>query len=292
MILKSFDNKKIHIHVWDDVTNPVGVVQIVHGMAEHARRYDAFARFLNQNGYIVIADDHRGHGRTDKDTLGYSDGDIFSDTVLDEVLITKIFQKRYPGLKYYVMGLSYGSFITQSYLALYDGFLDGVVLAGSNYKKDLEVYLGSILSSISLRKRPAKLIEKLSFGAYSKKFEDGEWLSNDPENNESYRRDAFSGFTCSNQFYKSFFKGLRSLYTNEYIEGLDKNIPLLIVSGKEDPVGDMGAGVEKLFNFYTDSAGMKNVELVLFESSRHEFLNEKQDRELKWATILDFFNEQ
>lgn len=291
MIFKSFDGKEIFVREWLDVKEPKAVVQIVHGMTEHSERYDAFARFLNGRGYAVVADDHRGHGYTDRETLGYSKGQMFFDTVRDEAALTDFYKKIYPGVKYFIFGFSYGSFLTQCYISRYGEKVDGAVIGGSNYKKDFEVYLGSFVSHLRPAKKPAKLIEKLSFGAYSKKFEDGQWLSNDPENNQKYADDPLSGFTCSNRFYRDFFKGLRSLYTKKYIEGLRKDLPVMLVSGEKDPVGDMGEGVKKLYGFYTKKAGMENVSMVLFENSRHEFLNEKENREEKWGTVLNFFEE-
>ena len=88
MIFNSFDGKEIYVHEWTQVDEPKGVVQIVHGMVEHGARYEEFARFLNGHGYIVVADDHRGHGETDRDTLGYCKGNMFYDTVTDEGAIT------------------------------------------------------------------------------------------------------------------------------------------------------------------------------------------------------------
>ncbi len=293
MDFQSFDGKRIYVHEWTDVAEPKGVVQIVHGMAEHGGRYKKFARFLNEHGYLVVADDHRGHGKTDFDSLGYAKGDMFADTVKDEAALTAYYQKKYAGLSYFVFGFSYGSFLTQSYIAQYGDKIDGAILGGSNYKKDFEVYLGSFVAGIGCifgAKRPAKLIEKLSFGEYAKKFEDGEWLSIDKENNANYRKDPLSGFTCSFRFYKDFFRGLRRLYTGAYRSGLEKEMPLLIVSGEQDPVGDMGAGVKKLYEFYTGEAGMKRAELKLFGHSRHEFLNEKEDRTEKWGTVLAFLD--
>ena len=291
MIFKSFDGKEIFVREWTDVKDPKAVVQIVHGMTEHSGRYDAFARFLNERGYVVVADDHRGHGYTDKDTLGYCAGDMFSDTVKDEAALTDFYKKIYPGLKYFIFGFSYGSFLTQRYISDYGEKIDGAVIGGSNYKKDFEVYLGSFVALLKGEKKPAKLIEKLSFGAYAKKFEDRQWLSNDPENNKMYVQDKLAGFTCSNRFYRDFFRGLKSLYTKSYIRGLRKELPVLLVSGEKDPVGDMGKGVKKLYKFYTEKAGMENVSIVLFENSRHEFLNERENRETKWGTVLNFFEE-
>ncbi len=291
MIFKSFDGKEIFVREWTDVKDPKAVVQIVHGMAEHTERYDAFARFLNGHGYIVVADDHRGHGYTDRDTLGYAAGQMFFDTVKDEAALTDFYKKIYPGLKYFIFGFSYGSFLTQRYISDYGEKVDGAILGGSSYKKDFEVYLGSFVAHLKGEKKPAKLIEKLSFGAYAKKFEDRQWLSVDAENNKAYAEDPLCGFTCSSRFYRDFFKGLRSLYTKSYIKGLRRDLPVLLVSGEQDPVGNMGKGVKKLHRFYTEKAKMENVAIVLFENGRHEFLNEKENREIKWGTVLNFLEE-
>lgn len=288
MIFKSFDGKKIFVHEWLDVENPKGFVQIVHGMTEHGARYDGFAKFLNEHGYLAAADDHRGHGYTDPDTLGYSAGEnMFFDTVKDEGALTDYYKAKYPDLKYFIFGFSYGSFLTQRYISDYGDKVDGAVIGGSNKKKDFEVYLGALAAGSGNKKKPAKFIEEQSFGNYSKKFQDGEWLSNDAENNAAYHADKFCGFTCSKKFYADFFKGLKSLYTKKYAAGLRKDLPVLLVSGADDPVGDMGKGVKKLFLYYK-KAGMTKLEMTLFEGSRHEFLNEKKTVRKGRETILEF----
>lgn len=174
MNFNSFDNKRIYIHEWLDVDTPKGIVQIIHGMAEHAGRYGEFAKFLNRNGYLVVADDHRGHGKTDTETLGFCEGNMFEDTVKDEGEITKYYKEKYPNLKYFVFGFSYGSFVTQSYIGKYGDIIDGAVISGSNKKKDFEVYLGALVTEtfnlFGMQRKPAKLIEKLSFDVYSKSF--------------------------------------------------------------------------------------------------------------------------
>ena len=294
MELTSFDGKKIYIHEWTEVEDPKGVVQIVHGMAEHAGRYEPYAKYLNAHGYIVVADDHRGHGRTDPNTLGYSPNDMYVNTVKDEEMICAHYQKKYVGLSYFLFGFSYGSFLTQSSLAQFGDKLDGAVIAGSNHKKDGEVTLGKLVSGLKCMfgggKKPAKFIEKLSFGAYAKQFEDGQWLSTDAENNAAYAADPYCGFTCSYHFYRSFFRGLRKLYTRDYIEKLPKVLPILIVSGADDPVGEKGEGAKRLARFYREKAGLRETQLRLFEGSRHEFLNETEGRELKWSIPLKFFD--
>ncbi len=293
MQFQARDGKTIYVHEWT-TENPRAIVQIAHGMAEHAARYDAFARYLNGCGFLVVADDHRGHGRTDPESLGYCKGDMFRDTVDDMAEITDCYQKRYAGLPYFLFGFSYGSFLAQSYIGTYGDKLDGAVIAGSAYKKDFEVYLGSLVAGLGClfgEQKPAKLIEKLSFGVYAKKFEDGQWLSCDAKNNRGYARDPLCGFTCSNRFYADFFRGLRRLYTHKYRKGLRKDLPILLVSGAQDAVGNMGKGVRKLERFYRGKAGVRNVRCVLFENSRHEFLNEREGRDEKWGAVLGFFME-
>ncbi len=288
--MESFDRKPVAVHIWE-AKQPRAVVQIVHGMAEHAARYAAFAAFLNAHGFTVAADDHRGHGKTDEKTLGYCAGDMFADTERDLAVLTDRLRERY-GVPVILFGFSYGSFLAQSYLAHHSDKIAGAVIAGSSYKKDAEVYLGSLVARLGClfcgERKPAKLIEKLSFGAYAKQFEDGEWLSIDERSNATYHADHFCGFTCSFRFYDDFFRGLRRLYTRRYRAGLDTRLPVLLASGAEDPVGAMGKGVKKLYAFYTQKAGIRDVTLRLFAHARHEFLNETQGREEKWGAVLEF----
>lgn len=288
MEFTSFDGKVIYVHEWLCPQMPKGVVQIIHGMTEHGARYGKFAKLLNAHGYIVVADDHRGHGKTDPDTLGYSKGNMFADTVRDEGAITDYYKAKYPGLKYFVFGFSYGSFLTQSYIGKYGDKIDGAVIAGSNKKKDFEVYLGSFVAALNRKRKPAKLIEKLSFGAYEKKFEDKQWLSVDSENNAVYHADPLCGFTCSYRFYADFFKGMKQLYTKNYAAAVPKDLPILIASGEDDPVGDMGEGVKKLYRYYREKAGVEDIELKLFAGCRHEFLNERSGVE-NAQEILEWF---
>ncbi len=292
MQINSFDGKKINVRVWDEVSSPVGVVQIFHGMSEHSGRYERYAKELNERGYVVYASDHRGHGYTDGDTLGYSKGDMFSDTLKDCAEIAKRIKERYPSLKLLLFAHSYGSFLAQKFISLYPDIYDGVVMYGSSHKKDLEVYMGLAVSFLGKiftgGKRQAKLIEKLSFGAYSSKFADRLWLSVDLPFNRSYYSDKLCAFTCSNNFYFSFFKGLTSLYTKKYAKSLNKNLPVLIISGENDAVGNMGRGVKKLYNYYK-KMGMNNVSMHLIKNSRHVCLYEEVNRAEFLSKTDEFF---
>lgn len=291
MILKSFDGKEIYVREWTNVNEPQGVIQIAHGMNEYSARYEKFARYLNSIGYIVVADDHRGHGETDLETLGYCRGDMFDDTVKDMACVAKHYKERYKGLKYILLGHSYGSFLSQRFIQKYARFLDGAILCGSGKNSATVCFLGQCISSIECvfkgEDAPSKLMNKIVFGGYAKKVKKGEWLSVDEENNARYKEDIYCSFTCSNNFFKCFMKNMKKLYTKKWCEGLNYNMPLFIISGTDDPVGNMSKGVLNLKKFY-ENCGMKSVSAHLIKNSRHEFLNEKQNYKEGYDKITEF----
>lgn len=173
----SFDGTVLQCYLWNDVKNPKGVVQISHGMAEHARRYDNFATFLNRNGYIVYADDHRAHGLTStkqstKGVKGYHKGDIYMDTVKDEIAITDYLAEKY-GLPVVYLGHSYGSMLGQRYIEMPNKSC-GAVLCGSANMKGAVLGLGSSIANMQYAllggEKEGKLLNSLSFGSYNAKF--------------------------------------------------------------------------------------------------------------------------
>lgn len=292
MIFTSYDQKQIFVREWTDVKDPAGVVQIAHGMNEYAARYDNFARALNALGYIVVADDHRGHGDTDTDTLGYCEGDMFTDTLKDMAGIAKYYGEKFPKVKYVLFGFSYGSFLTQAFIEKYARFLDGAIIAGSSRQNGAAVRAGRVFAEIGGafkgKDAPAEFVNNVVFGGYDKKIggEKFSWLSVDEENNEKYRADPYCMYVCSNNFFAGFFKGLSGLYKKKNAAGLDRELPLLLISGAEDPVGGE-KGVGRLYDFYKKQ-GMKRVEKYLIEGSRHEFLNEKVHFDEAFAQISSF----
>lgn len=289
MIFTSYDKKQIYVREWTKVSEPVGVIQIAHGMNEYTGRYEKFAAYFNKLGYIVVGDDHRGHGETDGDTLGYAEGDMFADTVKDMAGIAKFYREKYAGLKYVLFGFSYGSFLTQAFVRKYARFLDGAIIAGSSRQNAAAVCAGKAFAGLGGvckgKDAPARFVNKTVFGGYSKKFKDGEWLSTDADNNERYHADPYCEFVCSNNFFASFFKGLSGLYKKG--ESAPADLPILLISGKDDPVGDMGKGVERLAKYYKE-AGVRDVSVHLIEGSRHEFLNEAEHREEGLSAIAEF----
>ncbi len=291
MLFTSYDNKQICVHEWKEVREPVGVVQIAHGMNEYAGRYEKFARRLNEIGYVVVADDHRGHGETDADNLGYAEGDMFTDTLKDMAGIARHYRGQYAGLKYVLFGFSYGSFLTQAFVQRqYNRFLDGAIIAGSSRQNALAVRFGGLVAglggAVKGEKAPARFVHSTVFGGYDKKFSDREFLSTSAENNARYHADPYCNFVCSNNFFSSFFKGLRGLYTREASKGLDRDLPLLLLSGADDAVGG-AKGVDRLYDYYKKH-GVRDVKKVLIAGSRHEFLNEEEHFEEAFGAVAAF----
>lgn len=295
---KSFDGTVLQCYLWDEVRNPKGVVQIAHGMAEHARRYDHFATYLNKNGYIVFADDHRAHGMTStkqstKGVKGYHKGDIYSDTVRDEVAITDYLKAKY-NLPVIYFGHSYGSMVGQRYAEM-NHLADGIVLSGSAMMKGALLTAGAAISKLQYKTKggevKADLLDKMSFGSYNAPFKkEGPfaWLSRDREQVKKYIFDEQCGYVMSISFFKHFLNGLKESYKAENLASVDKNIPIAIFSGDNDPVGGNGKLVTALYDQYKN-LGVKDVTAKLYEGARHEIINETNNAEV-YQDILDAAN--
>ena len=285
-------NTQLELYTWDDVKDAKGVVKITHGMAEHSARYDDFARFLNANGYIAVMNDLRGHGLTAQpDSLGYADGDMFADNVKDQLEIVDYCNRTYK-LPVFLMGHSYGSFVTQRVIQ-HDPDVKGYILSGSNYIKGLQYDLCGLIAKRMAEKKsgafPAETIARLSFSKYDKKFGGkNNWLSSDAGQVEKYNSDPMCGFVCSANFYKTFMRGIKPLYDKKEFDDSVFHKPLLILSGQQDPVGEFGKGVTKLYEFYL-RIGFDCVTLRLYPEGRHEMLNEV-NKEQVYLDILQWLN--
>ena len=282
------------MYVWDDVRDQTkGVVQLVHGMAEHMGRYHNFAKFLNRNGYFVYGLDNRGHGlNTDMLHLGWDEGDMWSNDIADQLMLTEYINIQHPSLPIILHGHSYGSFIAQAYMQ-YNKRICAFVLSGSNFMKGLDISFGRCVANVQYRRHGdfvrATTMSKLTFQNYQAKMNgNGSWLTSDAVEAEKYKKDPRTGYVLSTNFYKWFFKGLKSLYTKTYAEGIDKAIPVYIYSGSDDHVGKQGKGVKKLFDYYKQ-IGLQNVSMRLYEGGRHEMLNEINKEEV-YADVLEYFN--
>ncbi len=292
--IKSFDKKDIYCYLWDNVKEPIGVVQIMHGMQEHAARYDDFAQFLNKNGYIVFADDHRAHGQTAEsiDKLGkYDGGNLFYDTLRDELYFSSMLKKEYPNLPLYVFGHSYGSFILQNYIQTCSKYDKAILCGSACMKGKLSVKLGRAIAKTTMKHKGgdkvAALVERIMLKSYNSQVKTGSWINSDPAECEKYYNDPYCGVPFSSRFYYDFFTGLKNLYDKHKLREIDHKKPIMLISGKNDPVGDMGKSVVKLFKLYHEED--VNVTMKLYDNARHEILNEPAIKEIVYNDILNFF---
>ena len=288
----SFDGKKIVVTEWKPEGEIKGLVQISHGMVEHALRYNELAARLNAEGFLVFADDHRAHGETDKDTLGWCAGDIFNDTVRDLSLLTEKYRAEYPDKKLVFFGHSYGSFLTQAYIQRFSALYDGVIIGGSARMNGLMSFGGKLVSSLGCafkgEKAEGRLMRKMTFDSYNKNFAEGNFVTSVKSEAERYEKDPLCSFTCSYNFYKRFMGGLRRLYTKKGLNKIDKNKPILVLSGEKDPVGSYGKDTRKLYELYK-KIGVKEVTIELLPETRHEYFNDRE-KERAYKTFIGFVN--
>jgi alpha-beta hydrolase superfamily lysophospholipase len=287
--IKGSDGKDVFVHCWDDVSHPKGVVQIFHGMAEHAKRYKEFAEYLNDQGYVVYADDHRGHGETagDVEDLGYIGEDGFNQIVDDGYVIMKGIKEKYSSLPVIVFGHSFGSFIAQEFIIRYGEEVAATILCGSAARTGVEVSLGKKISYIEKdlfgERNQSKLLDFLSFNNYNKGIKDSKskfaWLSRDQEEVRKYEEDPYCGTLFTAGFFYYFFEGISKLYVKERLAEIPKGLPIFIIAGDKDPVGQYGRLVKKLHSFYK-KAELKDVQYKLYSGGRHELLNEMNKDEV------------
>lgn len=294
-IFKSYDGTKLACFVWDDVKEPKGVIQMIHGMTSHMQRYDELAKVWNSYGYIVFGDDHRPHGETAGiENLGKASKQNFCENVLDEIAITKMLKQKY-NLPIQIFGHSYGSFLMQAYLEQQDNLINGIILSGSAYMGRLKLLFGRAVTFLQRAfyrmDEPNMMMFKITFAANNKPFLsenlENAWLNRDVEKVALYNNDPYCNFFMTHGFYYSMMRGLGAAYKKSNLEKIKKDLPILIVSGSRDPLGGMGKKVTRLYNVYK-KLGL-NVEMKLYEGARHELTSDiEKDRIIRELT--DFFD--
>ncbi len=294
---KTKDGKIIYVHKWSSKTQAVGVVQIAHGMAEHSARYQKFAEFLTNRGFIVYANDHRGHKKTEGsvENLGFFADENGWNLVVDDMRqLTNIISDENPELPIFLLGHSMGSLLIRTYITKYNDKIKAVVLSGTSGESGFMVKMGKftakLIGSLKGKQTPSKLLDNMSFGKFNKAFAPNrtsfDWLSRDNEQVDKYVNDPYCGTVFSNRFFFDMVSGVDYNNQKENINKIDKNLPILFVSGRLDPVGNFGHGVIKVIDAYK-IAGIKNIEYKFYEDARHEILNETNKKEV-YKDILDW----
>ena len=296
MIFKSFTFKdkgdlEIFVYKWlpDENVQVKGVVQIAHGMAETADRYEGFARTLTNDGFIVYANDHRGHGKTagEIDKLGDLGEDGFNSMVENMHGLNEIIKAENMSLPIYLLGHSMGSFLTQRYICLYGNELNGVMMTGTCGKHGIIIDIGRLIAKVEIKRigRSAKsiLLNKLMFGRNNNSFKTSrtafDWLSRDNKEVDTFIDDPFCGTIFTAGFFCDFLGGLKGIESEDEIKSVSKDLPIYIFAGDKDPVGKNGMGVLRLVKTYKKH-GIKDLVYKMYKDGRHEMLHESNKEEV------------
>ena len=290
---------QIQAYQWDPEQPPQAVIQLVHGISEYAGRYDGFAKFLTSQGFVVVAQDHRGHGGSqDGGAPGYFDGG-WMGAVEDICALQRQISEAYPQLPYFIYGHSMGSFLLRTVLIRHPEMqLAGAVIAGTGWQPEAVLRLGQLLCRQQAKRRGVQgvspLINRLMFGTYNRGLEDAQsryaWLSRDRQTVQDYEKDPLCGFDCTVGLAGDLLYGLRLIQNPENLRQMQSNLPVLFVAGDRDPVGSRGRGVQRAYQAF-QAAGMKNVTLRLYPGARHELHNE-QNKEEFYQDVLAWIQEK
>ena len=277
----------------------IAILQIAHGMVEFIDRYENFAKYLCSKGILVVGNDHLGHGGSvnSQEEWGYFGEDGNRHLLEDMHKLTLLTKEKYPGLPYFLMGHSMGSFYARQYLFDYGDELDGAIIMGTGleplYKIKGGMFLCKQIAQFKGWDYRSEFVNNMAFGAYGKKFEPlrtrADWLSKDEKLVDWYVNEPRCSFLFTLNGYYSMFEGISRLHDKTLLEKVPKDLPLFFVSGQDDPVGSFGKEVETSVQTLKD-AGVKNIDLKLYPNDRHEILNET-DKEVVYVDLYNWLSE-
>lgn len=280
--LRADDGRLIPVRRWGAGDSPRAVIQVLHGLGEHAGRYERFARACNAAGISVVAHDHRGHGiRKDDPAHGlFADRNGWNRVLSDVLLVHESIVASARGVRLGLFGHSMGSYIAQSFTMRHPEHVDMLILSGSTFAKRSQLVAGNCLATILAmatgKRRKSKLLDDAGFGAFNRRFQpsrtDYDWLSRDTVEVDGYIADPQCGGRFTNQLWRDLTGGLLEITSPEAISQIPAKLPVLIFGGENDPVGG-DVGLRKLAAVYRDTAH-PDVTLKIYPGGRHEMLNE------------------
>lgn len=278
----SFGEFTLKGYKWFNESIPKAIFVISHGMAETIERYDEFANYLVQNDIFVYGHSHRGHGLTAGNLVNLGIiGDNGWMKMKEDFRRTLEFAKLdYPDVPVVVFGHSMGSFLVRDFLLDYSYQIDAVILSGTGFQPKAVLSSGKLIAGIESKllgsRHRSKLIDKMSFGSYNKKIENPktpfDWLSCDEDQVKKYINDPYCGEIHTSGFYYELFENLIRIFYYPELSNEKSNLPMFLMSGATDPVGDYGKGVIKSEKIYRQN-GFKTT-MKLYPEGRHEMLNE------------------
>ena len=300
---KSADKvSNIHCVKWMPDEQPVGVLQLVHGMVEYIERYTDFAEFMCSKGFIVVGHDHIAHGGSvaseEEGGIGHvkHPSEVMSEDIYTHYKKTK---EEYPELPYFILGHSMGSYMTRKCLCVKAKEmedLDGAIIMGTGTEAGLTINMGlaviNLLSFFRSDKHRSTMVRDMTYGGPYKRYDctgatpDNSWLTKDVEIVKKYYSDPKCTFVFSLGAYRGLVESTKFYNNMDNIAKMKKDLPILFVSGADDPVGNCGKGVQQAYDKF-EAAGMQDLSIKLYEGDRHEILNEL-DRQTVYQDIYNW----
>lgn len=273
-----------------------GIVQLVHGMAEHIDRYHGVGNALAEAGYLAVGHTYLGHGGNAPIHGYFGDNEGWQYLIDDVDGLRKQISAEYPDLPYVILGHSMGSFIVRCYLMQYGKGLNAGVLSGTGYYAKPLVAAGLLMANAVClfggKRKPSPLINQIGFATANKPFEPArtpfDWLCRDEKKVDEYIADPNCGFLFTGAGYRELFRGLKRLTHTENLANVPSGLPVLFISGANDPIGEMGKGVRQVAADF-EKAGIKNVTVKLYPDARHEMFNET-NREEAYADLVSWLD--
>ena len=293
--IPSINNRtQLHVAIWEPQRETKAILQISHGMVEYIVRYDDFAKHLNQQGILVIGNDHLGHGQSvlDESEFGYFGKEKGSAVVDDLYEVTKYAKKQYgENIPYFLMGHSMGSFMARRYLMTYGEKITGAIISGTGYKTAPVLAVAFFFTAVTKffhgERYRSPFMRWLVFHTYNRKIADvktkNDWLTRDAAVVAAYNENPYCKFSFTVNGYETLFGAIKYIQKQNNWEETPKQLPILMIAGEEDPVGSYGKDVKKVYKKY-QQLGCNHIELKLYQDDRHELVNEL-DREVVYADI-------
>ncbi|MBO4458746.1 MAG: alpha/beta fold hydrolase [Butyrivibrio sp.] len=271
---------------WIPEGQPIAILQIIHGMQEYTDRYDEYARFMAENGIVVIGNDNLGHGKSvvpPQGTYGYfCKNDPATVLVRDAHRLKKMTQEEFPGVPVFILGHSFGSFIAREYITRYGTGIKGAIIQGTAYTTKgtlgaLSFWIG-LLQLIFGEKHRSNMINNMAFKGNLRKIENPktryDWLSHNEESIKKYMEDPACNYVFTLNGFKTMAELLKRIQDEDRMEDIPKGLPILLTGGSEDPVCGYGEALKRLYDIYRLELKMKNVDLKIYDGFRHELQQE------------------
>ena len=293
-IKSSSDNLELELAYIEPKEEIKGVVQISHGMSEHKERYYDFMEYLKNQGYVVVINDHRGHGSSvkNKEELGYFYTEDINYIINDLYDVTKYIKNKYKDKKIYLFSHSMGTLVARGYIQKYDNEIEKLVLCGPPTKNELTKFaikLSQVSKYINKDTKPSKLLNKLTFGSYNRgNTINNEWLSKSIDNVNKYNDDKLCGFIFTGNGFINLYKLMDNAFCRENYKMQNKSLPIFVIAGSKDPVIQDEKKFLELVDFLKE-LGYKDVTSKLYKDLKHEILNE-EEKNIIYKDVLDFFN--